>query len=180
MSPANQDRASAPLDQSREGSLDLASAACIQHHKIYAENICGRLHLSCFGGGKTRVGRVDKESDRTFCRLKLMQQFETVCGRYGLLLPRPIASVMMVLASKSGTDCIANRARLGASTRLSDRVPVIGREKSHCIVYKRLSFSYALLRHFYYALGDDLAHDPRVRRSGELTSGLLDPPPHFI
>jgi len=86
MSPAYQDRASAPLDQSREGSLDLASAACIQHHKIYAENICGRLHLSCFGGGKTRVGRVDKESDRTFCRLELMQQFETVCGRYGLLL----------------------------------------------------------------------------------------------
>ena len=73
MSPANQDRASAPLDQSREGSLDLASAACIQHHKIYAENICRPLHLSCFDLGKSRVGPVDKKSDRPFCRLELMQ-----------------------------------------------------------------------------------------------------------
>ena len=63
--------------------LDLACAACIQHHKVYAENVCGRLHLSCFGRGKTRVGRVDKESDRPFCRLELMQQFEAQCGRCG-------------------------------------------------------------------------------------------------
>ena len=74
-----------PLDQGQEGSLDLAYAACFQHHKVYAENICRRLHLFCFGRGKPRVGRVDKESDRPFCRLELMQQFEAPCGRCRLL-----------------------------------------------------------------------------------------------
>ena len=82
---AYQERASMPLDQGQEGSLDLACAACIQHHKFYAENICRRLHLSCFGLGKSRVGPVDKESDRPFCRLELMQQFEALCGRCSLL-----------------------------------------------------------------------------------------------
>ena len=83
---AYQERASMLLDQGQEGSLDLTCVACIQHHKVYAENICRRLHLSCFGLGKTGVGPVDKESDRPFCRLELMQQFEAVCGRYSLLL----------------------------------------------------------------------------------------------
>jgi hypothetical protein len=78
---AYQERASTPLDQGQEGSLELACAACIQHHKVYAENVCRRLYLSCFGRGKTRVGRVDKESDRPFCRLELMQQFDALCGR---------------------------------------------------------------------------------------------------
>jgi hypothetical protein len=83
---AYQERASTPLDQGQEGSLELACAACIQHHKVYAENVCRRLYLSCFGRGKTRVGRVDKESDRPFCRLEFMQQFEALCGRGSLLL----------------------------------------------------------------------------------------------
>ena len=83
-----------PLEQGQEGSLDLACAACIQHHKVYAENICRRLHLSCFGLGKSRVGPVDKESDRPFCRLELMQQFDALCGRCSLLLgyAREVAS----------------------------------------------------------------------------------------
>jgi uncharacterized C2H2 Zn-finger protein len=86
--------AGAIRNQSRDGSLDLACAACIQHHKVYAENVCRRLHLSGFGRGKTRVGRVDKESDRPFCRLELMQQFEALCGRCSLLLgyAREVAS----------------------------------------------------------------------------------------
>ena len=62
-----------PLDQGQEGSLDLACAACIQYHKVYAENICRQLHLSCFGLGKNRVGRVDKESDQPFCRLEMIR-----------------------------------------------------------------------------------------------------------
>ena len=37
-------------------------------------------------------------------------------------------------------------------------VPVIGGKKSHCIVYKRQSVFYALLRRFYYALGNHFAH----------------------
>ena len=60
---AYQERASMPLDQGREGSLELACAACIQHHKVYPESVCCRLHLCGFGLGITRVGRVDKESD---------------------------------------------------------------------------------------------------------------------
>jgi hypothetical protein len=31
---------------------------------------------------------------------------------------------------------------------------VVGGEKSHCIVYEHLLIFYALLRDFYYALGD--------------------------
>jgi hypothetical protein len=86
--------AGAIRNQSRDGSLDLACAACIQHHKVYAENICRRLHLCCFGLGKTRIGPVDKEGDRPFCRLELMQQFEALCGRCSLLLgyAREVAS----------------------------------------------------------------------------------------
>jgi hypothetical protein len=86
--------AGAIRNQSRDGSRDLACAACIQHHKVYAENICRRLHLCCFGLGKTRIGPVDKESDRPFCRLELMQQFEALCGRCSLLLgyAREVAS----------------------------------------------------------------------------------------
>ena len=57
---------------------------------------------------------------------------------------------------------------------------VIGGEKSDCIVHERLLISYALLRHFYYALGDYFAHGPRVRWPSELTSRLFDPRPRFI
>ena len=74
-----------PLDQGQEGSLELACATCIQHHKVYAENVCCRLHLSSFGRGKTRVGRVDKKSDRPFCGRELMQQFKPLCGRCSFL-----------------------------------------------------------------------------------------------
>ena len=35
---------------------------------------------------------------------------------------------------------------------------LIGGKKSHCIVYKRQSVFYALLRRFYYALGNHFAH----------------------
>jgi hypothetical protein len=84
MSLAYQERASTPLDQGQKGNLDLAYAACIQHHKVYAENVCRRLHLTCFGRGIARVGRVDKESDRPFCRPELTQQSEAQCGRRSL------------------------------------------------------------------------------------------------
>jgi hypothetical protein len=111
-----------PLDQGQEGSLDLACAACIQHHKVYAENICRRLHLSCFGGGKTRIGRVDKESDRPFCRLELMQQFEALCGRCSLLLgyarevPPPLR---VVRTSKAGDFLTTSHRRTLASMAMS-------------------------------------------------------------
>ena len=49
---AYQERASMPLDQGQEGSLELACAACIQHHKVYAENVCRRLYLSCSAASK--------------------------------------------------------------------------------------------------------------------------------
>jgi hypothetical protein len=106
---AYQDRASMPLDQGQEGSLDLACAARIQHHKVYAKSICRRLHLSCFGGGKTRVGRVDKECDRSFCRLELMQQFEAMCGRYSLLLgyARDVSFRTAEACDKANRDRIA-------------------------------------------------------------------------
>ena len=57
---------------------------------------------------------------------------------------------------------------------------VIGGEKSQCIVYEHLLIFYALLRDFYYTLGDYFAHGPRVRGPSELTSRLFDPRPRFI
>jgi hypothetical protein len=57
---------------------------------------------------------------------------------------------------------------------------VVGGEKSHCIVYEHLLIFYALLRDFYYALGDYFAHSPRVCGPSELTPRLFDPGPRFI
>ena len=59
-------------------------------------------------------------------------------------------------------------------------IPVVGGEKSHCIVYEYLLIFYALLRDFYYALGDYFAHSPRVCGPRELTPRLFDPGPRFI
>jgi hypothetical protein len=59
---AYQERASTPLDQGQEGRLEFACAACIQHHKVYAENVCRGLYLSCFGRGKTGLVRKPKIS----------------------------------------------------------------------------------------------------------------------
>jgi hypothetical protein len=59
-------------------------------------------------------------------------------------------------------------------------IPVVGGEKSHCIVYEYLLILYALLRNFYYALGNHFAHNPLVCGPSELTPRLFDPVPGFI
>jgi len=59
-------------------------------------------------------------------------------------------------------------------------IAVVGGEKSHCIVYEYLLISYALLRDFYYALGNHFAHNSRVCGPSELTPRLFDPGPRFI
>jgi hypothetical protein len=85
-------------------------------------------------------------------------------------------------ASRSGMS-LAHGGSQGQLLRLSwlfANVLVIGSDKSHCIVYERVLVFYALLRHFYYALGNHFARDPRVRGPGELTPRLLDLAPRFI
>ena len=53
---------------------------------------------------------------------------------------------------------VSLRATPASKLAVCQRVPVIGGKKSHCIVYKRQSVFYALLRRFYYALGNHFAH----------------------
>jgi hypothetical protein len=79
---AHQERASPLLNNIRKGRLDLAWPTCVHEQQAHPKSMRCNLHLSRFGLGKNRIGRVPEVSDQRGRRHQFAQQLKALSGSF--------------------------------------------------------------------------------------------------